>query len=320
MEIVTCTDKWCVMPTGVMMTSVCVNNPDVEIVFHLIHDDSVSERDRNDLTETVTRFDGKSIVFHEVDLTRFPCLPTITVGMAITQASYYRLLMPEILPTIPKVLYLDSDIIVRHSLLPLWNTDLTDMAVGVVPDGLEGRADFYERLQYPRQLGYFNAGVILVNLDYWRQHDAVSRFMGFLQHHAQNLLFADQDILNVTFKDCKTFLPLTYNLTTGYLWEEPQYDYAKYVEEVLKVRKDPAVVHFAGNHPWIAYNRQPVHPFASSFFKYQNMTKWKGTKIDKRPWKKRVVNFFGDLLRQIGLKAEMTVAYKYIDIAPVDNC
>ena len=44
MDIVASTDKWYVMPTGVMMYSVCVNNPDVEIVFHVIHDDSVTSK------------------------------------------------------------------------------------------------------------------------------------------------------------------------------------------------------------------------------------------------------------------------------------
>ena len=42
MDIVACTDKWFVMPTGVMMQSVCVNNPEVDIVFHIIVDDTKS--------------------------------------------------------------------------------------------------------------------------------------------------------------------------------------------------------------------------------------------------------------------------------------
>ena len=42
MDIVACTDNRFVMPTGVMIQSVCVNNPDVDIVFHIIVDDSVT--------------------------------------------------------------------------------------------------------------------------------------------------------------------------------------------------------------------------------------------------------------------------------------
>ena len=137
-DIVACTDKWFVMPTGVMMYSVCVNNPDVDIVFHVIHDDSVTSKNRRDLEKTVAEFKGKSIAFYHIDVTKFPCFPNVTTDTPITQASYYRLMLSEILPkSIQKVLYLDGDIIVRHSLLPLWNTNLKDYAIGAVPDAFE---------------------------------------------------------------------------------------------------------------------------------------------------------------------------------------
>ena len=35
-NIVACTDKKFMMPTGVMMTSVCENNMDTDVVFHII--------------------------------------------------------------------------------------------------------------------------------------------------------------------------------------------------------------------------------------------------------------------------------------------
>ncbi|MBQ2210094.1 MAG: hypothetical protein II404_09055 [Prevotella sp.] len=122
MDIVACTDKWFVMPTGVMMQSVCVNNPEVDIVFHIIVDDNVTEKGMRDLEETVTVFEGKSITFYHVDVTKFPCFPNVKMGSHVTQAAYYRLMLSEILPKdIHKVLYLDGDVIVRHSLPPLWN-------------------------------------------------------------------------------------------------------------------------------------------------------------------------------------------------------
>lgn len=46
MDIAACTDRHFVMPTGVMMQSVCVNNPDVDIVFHIIVDDNVTQKEK----------------------------------------------------------------------------------------------------------------------------------------------------------------------------------------------------------------------------------------------------------------------------------
>ena len=319
MDIVACTDKWFVMPTGVMMYSVCVNNPDVDIDFHVIHDDSVTSKNRRDLEETVTVFKGKSIAFYHVDVTKFPCFPNITMLSHVTQASYYRLMLPEILPkSIRKVLYLDGDIIVRHSLLPLWNTDLNGHPIGAVPDINEGNLEYYHRLNFPPELGYFNSGVLLINLEYWREHDVVSTFMDYMQEYADKLQLHDQDILNIAFSGNKATLPIKYNLMNGFLLKDGyQYDYKKYEKEIEEARKDPVVVHFTPEKPW-SYCRHPQHPFSSTFFKYQSQTRWKGVKIDKRPFKLRVINYVADILRKYGLKSQFLPSYEYIEIAPID--
>ena len=49
--------------------------------------------------------------------------------------TYYRLFADGLLPkSINKVLYLDADIIVNTDLLQLWDIDLTDKAIAVVPE------------------------------------------------------------------------------------------------------------------------------------------------------------------------------------------
>lgn len=318
-EIVVCTDRGFVMPTGVMMYSVCTNNQTVEIVFHVIHDDSLRFKDKQDLEETVKGFDGKTVLFYQVDVTKFPCFPNTGEGASVTQAAYYRLLISEILPkTIQKVLYMDGDIIVRHSLLPLWNTDLKDYPLGAVIDSIEDNSEFYQRLKYSPKLGYFNSGVTLINLEYWREHEVVKDFFGILKEYGDNLKFHDQDILNISFSENKLLLPIKYNFLSGFLWKQTQYS-SKYENEVLEARKDPVIVHFAGFKPWDVYQRYP-HPFRSTFFKYQNQTKWKGVKTDKRPFKLRVVNYIADMLRTFGLISQAKFASKceFIDIPPID--
>ena len=320
MDIVACTDKWFVMPTGVMMYSVCVNNPDVDIVFHIIIDDSVTGKGMRDLVETVTVFEGKSIAFYHVDVTKFPSFPCVTTRTAITQAAYYRLMLSEILPqTIRKVLYMDGDIIVRHSLLPLWNTDLKGYAVGAMPDiiGIEYSGEFSKRLNYPSQFGYFNSGVLLVNLEYWREHRVVRDFMRYIQEHADILIFPDQDILNALFHDKKVVLPIKYNFICGFLWSSSQYDFGKFGKELREALKDPVIVHFTGGKPW-QYSRLPQHPFSSTFYKYQRQTRWKGMKVERRSFRLRIVNYVADLLRKYGLKSQIPPLYEYIDIAPID--
>ena len=164
-DIVVCIDNKYVMPTGVMIHSICVNNPEEEIVFHVITN-QVNDKNKKKLRDTVLLFSGKSIAFYDVDDIDFSDIPRMEDGARLSITTYYRLYLTEILPTtIKKVLYLDGDIIVRQSLRSLWDTDLTNIAIAATNDAHYHLVSYYERLGYPVNKGYFNAGVLLINLE-----------------------------------------------------------------------------------------------------------------------------------------------------------
>ena len=316
MEIVACTDKGYVMPTGVMMYSVCVNNQDTDITFHLIIDESVTQKARCDLKETVEKFVNKRIVFYEVDSQRTKGLPTRTI-FGITQATYYRLYLTEIIPqTIDKVLYFDGDIIVRHSLASLWETDLTGYAVAAAIDMSSANIEYYNRLRYPSDLGYFNAGVLLINLDYWRKHHVINRFSDFISTHCDIIRCEDQDVLNVVFCNQKLWIPVKYNLQHGFLKKNAKYDYWKYEKEVEEARRDPVIVHYTTLKPWEKTTKE-IHPFSSSFVKYQKQTIWKNIIIDKRSTMSKIRSSIGRILRFLRLRNRIKRTTN-IDVLPVD--
>ena len=314
-DIVACTDHRNVMPTGVMMCSVCVNNPDVDILFHIITDSDVVREDCDDLTAIVARYNRARLEFYPVTEQIFSySFPRIKER--ITRTAYYRLFVTEMLPTtIDKVLYLDGDVIVRHSLEELWNMDLSGRALAAAPDMKEDTTDRYEGLGYSKSLGYFNSGVLLINLAYWRQHQATKLFGEFLRDRWETILFHDQDVLNYVFREQKMTLPIKYNFQHGFLWKTPQCDWSKYGEEVKEAREDPVIVHFTGiDKPW-RYSYEP-NPFRSTFLKYQNMTKWKDVFIDGRSRFTRVRNLGGNILRRIGVLPQ--IESRFISIAPLD--
>ena len=315
-QITACLDKDFVLTTGVMMCSICVNHPDVDIDFHLIYDESVTENDRKDLEETVLKYPGKRTIFYNIDSQSSNKYP-YRLG-AISQATYYRLFLTEILPpSINKVIYIDGDCVIRHSLLPLWNTDITDYAVGACIDGLEGVTDFYERLGYPREESYFNAGVMFINLDYWRRHHVLEQSMDILNNHRDKIFLEDQDVMNMLFHDRKITLPLKYNLQAGLLWKDRHWNYQKYEEQFKDALEDPVIIHYTTiGKPWYRTSPYQRHPFNSSFYKYQNMTKWNNVRIENRPMIKRIRNFIGDILRRINMR--QLEPSRFIDVNPVD--
>ena len=111
----------------------------------------------------------------------------------ITQATYYRLNLAEILPErIDKVLYLDGDVICRKSLVSLWNTDISQCAVAGGPDASETAFEKENHLHLQHWNGYFNAGVLLINLRWWREHHSTEAFYSFINEHRDWLRCQDQ--------------------------------------------------------------------------------------------------------------------------------
>lgn len=314
-HIAVCLDKGFIMPTGVMMYSACVNNQDVDIVFHVLIDESVTEKDRQDLLDTVNMFYGVSVLFYAVNSLSASRFPLIKRGL--TRATYYRLFLPEILPlSVEKVLYLDGDIIVRHSLLTLWNTALTNYAVGAAMDVSDGDIRIYNRLKYPYSKGYFNAGVLLINLGYWRDNSIVAKFVDYIKNYPERILQEDQDVMNAVLQDKKLRLPVKFNFQSGYLKKNPGWDYWRFESEVKAGMTNPVIVHFSeGCKPWYI-DLQIHHPYRSTFLKYQEQTKWKNCFYDRRSFFMKMRNGVGDILRAIGIKAK--ASSPFVDIPPID--
>lgn len=314
MDIVACVDRNFVMPTGVMVYSVCCNNQDVDIFFHLIIDESVTEKDKDDLEKTISCFQNKRVEFYAINSKKVVQFPNVTY-CGPTLATYYRLFLTELLPeTIDKVLYLDGDVIVRKSLLSLWNTNISHVALAAAPDCGAEKMEPYTRLQYAPCLGYFNAGVLLLNMRYWRENNVFNIFYEYIKSYHDNIIFHDQDVLNYVFRESKLTLPIEYNLMQDYLSRE---NMRKYNKVILNAIKDPVIVHFSGtSKPWGSYIRDP-HPFSDLFYKYQSQTTWNGCRYEIRPMKIIMKNFVSDNLRR--LKILSPLEPYYVNIKQIDK-
>jgi len=116
----------------------------------------------------------------------------------VSKMTYARLLIPKVFPdTVSKVLYLDTDILVLDDLTPLWETNLDGAILGAVLDNLDphfksGKPGYEEA---PRVGNYFNAGVLLIDLDRWRKEQVSEKALAYMNNHPRTP-FMDQDALN----------------------------------------------------------------------------------------------------------------------------
>lgn len=276
MDIVLCADNRYVMPTGVLMYSIGVNN-DVPVNYHILVGQGFADESRLALEKVAAKFDSRCH-FYEIneDVTRN--LPFDKEGMPkhVSIATYYRLFLTEVLSAnLHKVLYLDGDMIVRHSLLELWNYDLEGSPLGAVHDMAEPHNA--QRLGIEQ---YFNAGTLLINLDFWRENLCLSRFIDFIAQRGNEIVLHDQDVMNVVFAGQVRWLPLSYNFQNGFILAEPHKQYDRSLQSEIDICKnDPAIIHYTVyNKPW---NVACFHPYRDEWRRYQKQTCWKGCRYEE---------------------------------------
>lgn len=193
----------------------------------------------------------------------------------VSLATYYRLFAPALLPKdVDKVIYLDCDMIVNGSISALWNEDVSEYALRAVDDESGNEISKFNRLNYPAQRGYFCAGMLLINLDYWRKHNVMERCLQYISDFPERLLFHDQDVLNAVLNEEKGALPLKYNFQTAFLYNYGRDAFSSVINgEIIKtISESPAIIHYTGPYkPWFPHSN---HPYANYFLYYKKISYW----------------------------------------------
>lgn len=149
------------------------------------------------LEEIVVRSGRNAVLkFHTIDKSQFEGVRLLS-GSVLT---YARLLLPDLLNGIGEVIYGDVDIYYGSDLMDLWNIDCHGKAGVVVRDSvfpcLENDDPWLEANSKDGGLPYFNAGVMKMNLDYWREQGVGKRAIALAQKDADRCKCWDQTVLN----------------------------------------------------------------------------------------------------------------------------
>lgn len=308
MQIVCCADHNYVMPCGVMLKSLFLNNCKTKIRIHLIVDKTITNDDIDSIRTIVETESGGSLSVYNFDEIGFDVFPNLGNHTHISKAAYYRLFLASILPLeIEKVLYLDVDLVVLDNLSDLWDTNIVNYAFGGVIDQETDAIEHYNRMKYKKEDGMMNSGVLLINLKYWREHSLENCFLDFIIQHQDRIRYHDQDVLNCVLHGQKILLPLKYNVQSAFYYRKDivKYDMDKYQNEVEEAKRNPVILHFSTNvKPW---NEDCFHPMKYEFVKYQSMTKWKGVVNEMKVERMSFRQVLYDVLLLLGIKKRKKV-------------
>lgn len=184
---------------AVVLTSVLVNNPHSQFVFHILHR-NISEENQY-LIKTIERnYSNCKVEFHLVDSTVFEKFPIPKELEHITMEAYFRYALPELLKNEKRTIYTDVDILCIGNIRPLWEIDLKGNVIAAVSEGEDGV--FKKKLLgLDGDAPYFNSGVLVMDLETMRSESSAAVLMDNTIKYAKIIAWPDQDIINITFRN-----------------------------------------------------------------------------------------------------------------------
>jgi lipopolysaccharide biosynthesis glycosyltransferase len=210
------------------------------------------------------------IFFHEIKASDFYGLPEMG---HLKIETYYRMAIPEIIYS-SRVLYLDCDIIFIADPSPLFKLDISDFPLAAVKDPIFQPID---HLCMKNDSEYFNAGIMIMNLEYWRKNKISEKTLNYLKCNPEKITFADQCALNAVVDGNYISLDSIYNFQAGHL-------------EMPYTKSSQVIIHFSGSMKPTNYLCQ--HPFKEVFLNELSGTPY-NLQVNFYNFVRRCIEFFG---------------------------
>lgn len=237
--IVFSTDHRYVMPAGVAICSLLAASHNEQYDIFVLISDDVDEADCGLLRKQVAESSASAATASRISFIRpGDCFSGSYEVRGITEAAYYRLLIPWLIPQYDKIFYSDVDVVFQRGLSGSYSTDLGECYIaGVNFD------EYSNGLLTPhiKKLGldaekYINSGFLLINSRLMRSTGLKDTFLKYAKRKYE---YQDQDILNIICKDRIAYLPRENNRKAsqmdGFCTEEC------------------GLIHYTGIKPWVGF-------------------------------------------------------------------
>ena len=191
----------------------------------------------------ITNMGRGNLHVRELDVTSLvKSLPLYSKGHFSVEM-YYRILIPELLWQYEKVLYLDSDTVLRTDAREFFSLDIGDAVVGAVRNPLDEDMHRYVARQLKlSEEEYFNSGMLVINTLAFKKADVKNKCFDILSN-SRRLACPDQDVLNLSCRGSCVYFGEEWNFQSGNAKYTMQYKYS--VLDKIKL------IHYTtGNKPW----------------------------------------------------------------------
>lgn len=219
----------------------------------------------------------------------------------VTTPTYYRLLIPQLIPQYDKILYSDVDVIFRNDLREVYEqADMGDCLIAGVNSlayMIPAYAKYYKRVLCLSPNNVFYTGNLIINSRQIREEGLVAKL---IQHRKKKYMFQDLDILNVVCQGRILSLPPSFCLTT-FIVQQAVCNRAElreiWSDDDIDAALSSGIIHYNGQKPWKGwcvnfdiwweyYRRSPFYDekFYFDFFydklnELEQLSLWKRVKV-----------------------------------------
>jgi len=268
---------------GACVASLATNNPHLLFDVHLASAGELGDVGQK-FARSVRCFNNATVTVCRTDL-----LPAdLPLRLHSTKETYIRLWIGELFPKHDRALYLDPDVIVLSTIDELWSVDLSKKTVAAVPIPGSTRPG---QLGMPPEVPYMQSGVLVFNLQRWRELQYTERCLEVLARDPSKAIDADQDILNICLQGDWEVMPYYWNVISPFYFLTHNLGIS--LVELRDIQREARIIHFNGaSKPWSYLSR---HPRRGEYWKYLRLTEWKDYEPADRSavnWAKRTLGPF----------------------------
>ena len=210
-----------------------VKNSNSKFEFYII-ENNLTDTQKTLMNFFVKKFYKQNITFIHFDNPIINKNKRIYLEKNITNIAIARIMLPQIVKNVDKIIYLDSDILVNTDIKALWDVDLNKHHTGMVQDIVQYKIEGTEIKNH-----YMNSGVMVIDAKQWREKRISQKLLN-LFNKSKNFqyYFVDQDIINIVLNGEIKEIPIK--------WNNQMY------KSKMLYQKNDCIYHFTGhNKPWL---------------------------------------------------------------------
>lgn len=191
--------------------------------FYILHNGSLNKHNIDYIKNLLT-FNKYSFSIYLLDTSDIEEVKKIGTREQWTIEPLLKIFLPNLLPNLDKILYIDSDIIIKNKIDPIWDQDITNyMLVASYMDKIEDE-----------KYKHINGGTVLINLKKARNENFVKKCTGFM---IKNKQYTEEAALRILYNHETLFLQ-EYIWNTGNKMTIP-----KNLDKII-------IIHYTSRKPW----------------------------------------------------------------------